>query len=341
MATFTFTGTATADSVEQAEALAKQQAQEEALLSQGAFVQQTSFNEVKITFNDDGTYTATFTLKVTDDVPVDSAGDIVQSQNAVNNETTTTTPTNAEGATTQSTTSNTPPPKLTSSNTNGAVVNTSSIPGAVAVSNNALDPGNQNQPETSYIYRAIEVLSIFSRGQFIQEIQGAQIFFDVPETPTQSDTSRQESAQVDTAAEARKKFAATDPRRVDINRPVTENLREPSPGEENQDPAGTGDAAAIINAAANRPATSNGQVIGTTPANTTGGTAQRSTPVTLTLRNGTTTTVTSPEQVNALLANGQIDFRTASGATIALQSLTSSQNTTSSVLGQQLMSLER
>lgn len=339
MTTYTFTGTATADTADQAEALAKQQAEEEALLSQGAFVTQTSYNEVYVKLNDDDTYTVTFTLKVTDDAPTDSAGDIVQNEQAP----TTATPTNAQ------TNNNVPnqvtvPPKL-ESNTDNAVVSTSSIPGAVALTSSALDAGNQNEPETSYIYRAIEVLSIFSRGQFIQEIQGAQIFFDVPETPTQSDTTREESTTSSTTSTP----SQADVRRVDNEiaaraantEPVVENRRAPQPGEENQDPGGTGDSAAIVNASANGPATSNGQTVGTTPANVTGAVTQQAVSVTVKLLDGTSTSVSNQDQINALVTAGKLDFRGASGASVALQSLTASQNLKSKVTSQQLMSMER
>lgn len=339
MPTYTFTGTATADTAEQAEALAKQQAEDEALLSQGAFVTQTSYNEVYVKLNNDDTYTVTFTLKVTDDAPTDSAGDIVQNEQAP----TPTTPTNAQKVN-ETPPAVTSPPKLDTAGAN-ALVSTSSIPGAVAMTTSALDAGNQNEPETSYIYRAIEVLSIFSKGQFIQEIQGAQIFFDVPETPNNSDATRNESTAATTATPA----SQADVRRVDNaiaaraanTESTVENRRAPQPGEENQDPMGTGDAAAIVNAAANGPATSNGQVVGATAPNVTGAVTQKAVSVAINLLDGTTTTVSTQDQINSLVIAGKLDFRGASGASVALQSLTAAQNSKINLSSQQLMNVEK
>jgi hypothetical protein len=51
------------------------------------------------------------------------------------------------------------------------------------------DDGISQQAKTSYIYRALTVESIFSRGRFTQELLGAQVFFPVPNTQ-KSETNR-------------------------------------------------------------------------------------------------------------------------------------------------------
>jgi hypothetical protein len=53
----------------------------------------------------------------------------------------------------------------------------------------ASDDGVGMQAKTSYIYRAITVTSTFSRGRFTQELEGAQVFFPIP-NPQKSDANR-------------------------------------------------------------------------------------------------------------------------------------------------------
>lgn len=50
----------------------------------------------------------------------------------------------------------------------------------------ANDNGVGMQAKTSYTYQALVVSSIFNRGRFIQELEGVQTFFPVPTTPTRS-----------------------------------------------------------------------------------------------------------------------------------------------------------
>jgi hypothetical protein len=51
---------------------------------------------------------------------------------------------------------------------------------AAQVPGTALDTPDENTNLVSYVYRAYEVTSIFRQGKFVQDVQGAQIFFRIP-----------------------------------------------------------------------------------------------------------------------------------------------------------------
>lgn len=177
------------------------------------------------------------------------------------------------------------------------------------------------QTTDSLIYRAYEVTSFFSKGQFTQEIQGAQVFFDVPKN---------------TLPDANRNAAATAGAATDANRPAADlglsfPIKTPqiSLGTYNNLPSVfdaitlnrdnttlTPDEINRLGLAKVFPATSGGQPVAAT-------TTQQSTSagsVTVTLSNGSTLSVTNPTEVINLYNQGSIGFVEANSAITRLQS---------------------
>jgi hypothetical protein len=200
----------------------------------------------------------------------------------------------------------------------------------------ALDPGTQNEPDTSYIYRAIEVTSIFSRGQFIQEIQGAQIFFDAPKTQVTENENRNtpEPGRPAQQADVRKVDNAIAER---VAQEARDLLRLPNTNNTSSAP-GVSTPSTVSFAKSNAPATSGNQVVGLLDTQLFN---LPTASINVTLTNGTSRTVTSVEQINTLYAQGLIDFRTASGATVGLQSLIASRNVVARSSSNQVIATER
>lgn len=179
---------------------------------------------------------------------------------------------------------------------------------------NLTGPGTTGESVVSYVYRAVRVVSNFSKGRFTQDVEGAQIFFDVPVD------------QNITVADGRATTQTVDPQAL-LRRPV----QNPNPSILANTQFDIGDAGILPRLDINP------TVLGTaTRAPATSGTSSVAVPtisslinsvtVTVTLRNGQSQTVENDAEVQALLASGQIDFREASVATAALAAKRAAQS---------------
>lgn len=179
---------------------------------------------------------------------------------------------------------------------------------------NLTGPGTTGESVVSYVYRAVRVVSNFSKGRFTQEVEGAQIFFDVPVD------------QNITVADGRADAQTVDPQAL-LRRPV----QNPNPNILANTQFDIGDAGILprlninptaLGTAATAPATS-GTVSVSIPSISS---LINSVTVTVTLKNGQTRTVENEADVQALLTSGQIDFREASVATAALAAKRAAQS---------------
>jgi hypothetical protein len=228
-------------------------------------------------------------------------------------------PTNAQASTPTTPTassSNVPPtiPGGSGTSLNSAANNTGSAPVAalpVRSSTALLNNNADNQAVVSYVYRAVQVVSSFSKGRFTQRIEGAQIFFDT---------------QNGIIADGRAESQPLDPQAL-LRRPV----QSPNPGLLDGTQFDIGDAGilprldinpSVIGTAGVSGATSGDQSVSIPTISS----LIDSVKVEVTLTNGQVREVTNESQVNELLAAGSIDFRQASTAIAALTAKQAAQS---------------
>jgi len=268
---------------------------------------------------------------ITQDPPV--GPQVINQQGQVSAAPTTTTPSNATPAQTNvgaSAGSTSPAPGPLPAGTvdvGGATVTNQTVSAptpALQVSDQNVSsltaPGTQTTD--SLIYRAYEVTSYFSKGQFTQEVHGAQVFFDVPKN-AQNDTDRNAVPNNNTNA-------VVDPNRKLADLGLAFPIKTPqiSLGTYNNLPSVfdaitlqrdnsnfTPDEIKRLGLAQVFPATSGGQsVAATSPQqSTSAGSVQ------VTLKNGSTLSVTNPSEVINLYNQGSIGFVDANAAITRLQ----------------------
>jgi hypothetical protein len=117
----------------------------------------------------------------------------------------TTVPSNADPATADEVAGTAPPPKLTEGSvpTPGGfridVTGVGDRQSVLQVTNADIATPEVNNNQVSYIYKATRVVSKFQQGKFTQDIQGVQIFFDLPRTQKNPDANRTVGPTVSTA----------------------------------------------------------------------------------------------------------------------------------------------
>ena len=249
-----------------------------------------------------------------------------------------------------------------------------------------MDPGQKNYDANraageagtarqSYIYKAVEVTSNFSRGRFTQDLEGVMVMFDIKpkDTATGADlggfTAFRSGEEEDAAAlgqldsGARSASIATSPNdtrspnitdatfggagdQVNFNPTPLSRVLDTAP------PAtvGTGVPNPVPNIdpqAAPQPPTSTGEVVGPLP-NTpiinsrvidntqSGGVEVQPVATTITLKSGVNRTVTSVPEVNQLYNQGLVTAQSAGAAIYQLNSLVSAQQVPTTTVPAQL-----
>jgi len=213
-----------------------------------------------------------------------------------------------------------------------------------------MDPTTKNYDKTvtsagsarqSYVYRAIDVVSKFSRGQFTQEINGALILFDLAQQ------TRQQTGLTDVAdvgeipgvttfgldAETRRlQQSATRNVNQQTQRPVNQTVGLAVPIQ-SADPGLLAAEGSALPSLPAEPATSGGQVIGTasTPTSIFGqygatGASTGNPAVTFTTQTGRVVTATSTEDISAAFNAGFINRTVANELTRQLNALQQQAN---------------
>lgn len=192
----------------------------------------------------------------------------------------------------------------------------------------------------SYVYRMDTCVSTFSRGQFTQELEGSQIFFDLPQAQKQQaeQAQRAKDAANNTPTASRKpgftflpeELATPGPRGLaqvlDSQRPArglaTDSLRTSDYFPEPESPAQAPTSGTQTVGTANESAAETNRLLGTARGPEVGAPQ-----ATLTLNDGTQVPVKSQSQINALRQGGFASAQAASAATERLNLAQQAANT--------------
>ena len=191
----------------------------------------------------------------------------------------------------------------------------------------------------SHVYRATRCVSTFSRGQFTQELEGAQIFYDLPQAKQQQQQQRTNAGQSTAAASSTRQpgftflpeeLATPGPRGLaqvlDSQRPARglagDSLRTSDYFPDPESPAQAPTSGTQTVGTANESAAETNRLLGTAR-----GPGVGAPQATLTLNDGSQVPVKSQSQINALRQGGFASAQAASAATERLNLAQQAANT--------------